>query len=439
MLKKGNICKLKGKDVEPVDVVMGGSPCQNISSSGNGRGLDGDESRLFFEQMRLICEMREVWNAPRFMVWENVANIFACNMGCDFRSVLAETVKIVDRTAGVAFLAGGVPGDGWKKAGALIGPSWSVAWRLTNARYFGVPQSRRRIAVVADFDGATAPDILFGTKPLEGRPARPVMFNRFTGKEWEDAADEVMRHSGYGDGPEVPVEVRIVDYLEPYAGRETYLTVKACKWILNSAEKRNKTIDQNLKAGIEGNIIFDPRQNGLPEGNPVIVETLRVSRYAEYTPGTYSGALRASGADFGVGSECLVVIRFEKDGVVPIYLVRHLSITECERIQGFPDGWTDIGAWTSPKGKVYLETPLSLRGKAIGNSFALPQWRDILRGIYEKSKEKTMASLFDGIGGAPFIWKELGGKTVWNSEIETFPSEVTRIRFGGNLHTDLEL
>ena len=124
MIQKGDICRLKGSEMEPVDVVIGGSPCQNISISGNGMGLDGGESKLFFEQMRLISEMRQAGNFPKFMIWENVSNIYACNMGCDFRSVLAETVKVTCRQAGVAFLAGGVPKDGWKKAGALIGENW---------------------------------------------------------------------------------------------------------------------------------------------------------------------------------------------------------------------------------------------------------------------------------------------------------------------------
>ena len=88
MLQLGDICLLQGAEVEPVDLIIGGSPCQNISISGNGTGLGGIESRLFFEQMRVIREMREAGGFPRYMVWENVANIFSCNSGNDFRRVL---------------------------------------------------------------------------------------------------------------------------------------------------------------------------------------------------------------------------------------------------------------------------------------------------------------------------------------------------------------
>ena len=429
MIQKGDICRLKGSEMEPVDVVIGGSPCQNISISGNGMGLDGGESKLFFEQMRLISEMRQAGNFPKFMIWENVSNIYACNMGCDFRSVLAETVKVTCRQAGVAFLAGGVPKDGWKKAGALIGENWSVAWRLTNARFFGVPQSRRRIALVADFDGTTAPDILFGMKPLEGKPVRPVMFRKFENGTWNDAPGEVLKHSDYGEAPLEAREVPLTEILDPYADREFYLTVKACEGIFKRAEKRHKTISPYLRLGMNGNIKTDPRNNGLPEGVPVVVETLHHNGFGDYRAGDFSSALKASGGDVGFGSECLVVMRFDREEGAPQYAVRRLSVTECERAQGFPDNWTDIGAWTAPGGKFYPESPLSYRGKALGNSIALPQWEYVLKGILERSEHKTLGSLFDGIGGFPLIWRTLGGEAVWNSEIEPFPSCVTEVRF----------
>lgn len=111
------------------------------------------------------------------------------------------------------------------------------------------------------------------------------------------------------------------------------------------------------------------------------------------------------------------------------YSVRRLTPLECERLQGFPDGWTDIGEWTDSKGKAH-KTSDSARYKALGNSIALPPWRYVLSGVMEYcGGEKTMASLFDGIGGFPLIWRELGGNTVWASEIEEFPIAVTKKHF----------
>ena len=106
---------------------------------------------------------------------------------------------------------------------------------------------------------------------------------------------------------------------------------------------------------------------------------------------------------------------------------------ECERLQGFPDGWTDIGTWTDTKGKKH-ETADSARYKALGNSIALPFWRFLLRRISaEYLTPPTMCSLFDGIGGFPLIWESINGKgtAVWASEIEEFPIAVTKFNFGG--------
>lgn len=115
------------------------------------------------------------------------------------------------------------------------------------------------------------------------------------------------------------------------------------------------------------------------------------------------------------------------------YIVRRLTPMECERLQGFPDGWTDIGTWTDTKGKKH-ETADSARYKALGNSIALPFWRFLLRRISaEYLAPPTMCSLFDGIGGFPLIWESINGKgtAVWASEIEEFPIAVTKYHLGG--------
>jgi DNA (cytosine-5)-methyltransferase 1 len=116
------------------------------------------------------------------------------------------------------------------------------------------------------------------------------------------------------------------------------------------------------------------------------------------------------------------------------YIVRRLTPLECERLQGYPDGWTDIGEWVDSKGKKHKEAD-SPRYKALGNSIAIPPWKWVLKRLcacYER--DATMASLFDGIGGFPYIWEQLNGKgsCLWASEIEEFPMAVTKLRFGGN-------
>ena len=167
----GDICKINGAEIEPVDVITAGSPCQDLSVAGKRAGLAGERSGLFMEQMRIIKEMREHDAAsgradefirPRYMVWENVPGALSSNKGEDFRAVLEETVKIVQEDADIP----GPPKGGWPYSGCIMGDGWSVAWRIHDAQFWGVPQRRKRIALVADFGGRSASEILFVRKGL---------------------------------------------------------------------------------------------------------------------------------------------------------------------------------------------------------------------------------------------------------------------------------
>jgi len=172
----GDITQIKGSEVPIVDIVCGGSPCQDLSVAGKRAGLDGERSGLFMEQIRIIKEMRDYDRAikgadvdirlvrPRYMVWENVPGAFSSNKGEDFRCVLEETVRIVCKNAVIPLPRGGK----WTPSGCIMGDGWSVAWRVHDAQFWGVPQRRKRIALVADFGGSSAPEILFERKGLSG-------------------------------------------------------------------------------------------------------------------------------------------------------------------------------------------------------------------------------------------------------------------------------
>ena len=169
----GDITKISGYDAPTVNVIIGGSPCQDLSVAGKRAGLSGERSGLFMEQIRIIKEMREkdarsgrTGDAirPRFMVWENVPGAFSVNKGRDFAAVLEETIRVAEPEAPDI----PVPCKGWSTAGCYMGDGWSVAWRVLDAQYWGVPQRRRRIALVADFGGQSAPEILFKPTSLSG-------------------------------------------------------------------------------------------------------------------------------------------------------------------------------------------------------------------------------------------------------------------------------
>ena len=160
----GDISAMDGGKIEPVDIITFGSPCQDMSVAGKRSGLDGSRSSLFYEAVRIIKEMRSATNGkyPRYIVWENVPGAFSSNGGQDFKAVLEAVIGIVEENAEVPAPTQG----GWPYADLYLGDGWSLAYRTLDAQFWGVPQRRRRIFLVADFAGGSAPDILFKSEGL---------------------------------------------------------------------------------------------------------------------------------------------------------------------------------------------------------------------------------------------------------------------------------
>ena len=163
----GDVSGISGADLEPVDIITFGSPCQDLSIAGKRSGLDGSRSGLFFEAVRIVKEMREKTHGekPRFIVWENVPGAFSSNKGEDFKAVLEEVIRIKEQEAPPL----PPPEKGrWPYADCYLGDGWSVAYRVLDARYWGVPQRRARIFLVADFAGGRAPEVLFKSEGVSG-------------------------------------------------------------------------------------------------------------------------------------------------------------------------------------------------------------------------------------------------------------------------------
>lgn len=454
----GDITNLDGATIEQVWCVTGGSPCQDLSIAGKRAGLAGARSGLFMEQIRVIKEMREHdkqlgWAGelirPRYMVWENVPGALSSNKGRDFAAVLEETIRIVEPEApGIE-----VPAKGWPTWGGYrdVDGRWSVAWRVHDAQYWGVPQRRRRIALVADFGGDTAHEILFERKGVSGNPeSRGEAWERPAGGA-EAGASYAVRIMGGRDGGGKGALIQTEKPGTLGTGNDQTIF---CYGI--SAYESNAMKSSNPKSGVY--VADTSRTIDLNGGNPacnqggiaVVQRAYQMQGFGDYREADVASSCKqrdykdSTDLVIGIDGECNAYI--EQYGTLRAHasggaeetlmhrmVVRRLTPLECERLQGFPDGWTDIGDYTDSTGK-QRKTSDSARYKALGNSIALPFWRWMFGRMAAYLPDgATLGSLFDGIGGFPLCWEDVhgAGTAIWASEIEEFPIAVTKKRFGG--------
>lgn len=409
--------------------ITGGSPRQDLSIAGKRAGLAGARSGLFMEQVRIVKEMREADKRngrtgdmvrPRYLVWENVVGAFSSNKGKDFAAVLEEIIKIVEPEApGIE-----VPEKGWSTWGGYhdeMGGRWSVVWRTHDAQYWGVPQRRRRISVVADFGGDTASEIQFDPKSLPGDIAE-------SGASGEGPAEAA--ESGFN-----PAVRDVTTYCLQGNGIDRADTA-GCNgrgWRENACYMLN-TIDRPAVVAPAVALDMTHACDVIREcGEQVPALQARMGTGGNQVPLTYQmngfGDYRAAEC----ASSCKQRdFKDSTDLAITNMVVRRLTPMERERLQGFPDHWTDIGEWTDGKGKRHKPSD-SPRYKALGNSIALPFWGWMLRRMARYLPEgATLGSLFDGIAGFPLIWERIHGRGTarWASEIEPFPIAVTKKWFG---------
>lgn len=420
----GDITKIHGDQIEPVDCITFGSPCQDLSIAGRRAGLAGGRSGLFVDAVRIIKEMRKATNGmyPTFAIWENVPGAFSSNGGEDFRAVLEELARIEQPDVSIPRPSGR---EGrWSKAGAIAGNGWSLAWRQLDAQYWGVPQRRKRIALVVDFRGQRATEILFERTSLSGNPDESI-------KAWK-AASGSSQASPFGrdrGGNSYTLKIR-----SGCSGGGKGALVQTEKSATLST-LQDQTLFQPVVYDACGNgdgkivpTITDDHENRITDYTAIAIErhTFNEQSFSHYKESRKCSTLKAKAGNIGNGSECLVAEKTVR------WIVRRLTPVECERLQGYPDGWTDIGEWVDSKGKKhkYADSP---RYKALGNSIALPQWFWIAQKMKPYlSTSAMLGSLFDGIGGFPLVWQKTygNGTARWASEIEDFPIAVTKRRFG---------
>ena len=454
----GDITKINWFEVEPVDCVTGGSPCQDLSVAGKRAGLAGERSGLYMEQIRCIKELRQrdiqsgrtgAMVRPRWMVWENVPGAFSSNGGKDFAAVLEEAVKIVEPQAPPI----PVPDKGWPSAGCLsdVDGRWSIAWRVHDAQFWGVPQRRRRIALVCDFGGMSASEVLFERKGLRGDitesgtaregiagaaeagTSYAVSIND-KATRWQGGG-ESRNHDGSGNGLGIGKDgdpsptLTAGDRHGVMCGNQVPLTYGIGNGQAHEAMTMAQEVSQTLNTMHDKQAILYQPKSAMEENwaESKIKNAIRAGE------SKVSHAVMCEDVSHTLRAKANCAYR-EDTETYPVQnmMVRRLTPMECERLQGYPDGWTDIGEWTDSKGKKHQTSDTS-RYKALGNSIALPFWYWMMQNMAEYLPEKpTLGSLFDGIGGFPLCWERIHGKGTarWASEIEDFPMAVTKKRFG---------
>lgn len=454
-----------------------------MSQAGKREGLAGERSGLFLEMIRVITEMREATNGeyPKFAIWENVRGAFSSSKGEDFRCVLERFARIVEPDVSIPRPSG--KNGKWQKSGAISGNGWSLAWRLFDAKYWGVAQRRQRIALVMDFGGQRASEILFERTSMSGDSCESIpAWKTFTRTPEASVAgydrmveprnsvtggaeSEGTRRSGReGIGRVLESDHRETSTRCTEPAAYTLKIRSGCegggKGALVQTEL-SATIstlqDQTLICLVENPSLHNSKQKISPVvfeshsqdarytqqgdtsptctaqwgtgGNnmPLVVEkkAFAMQRIGEYKESEHASTMKSR--DYKDATDLIA----EKETKNLRWIVRRLTPLEDERLQGFPDGWTDIGDWIDENGKKH-KTSDAARYKALGNSIALPQWYWIFQKMKPYIGENpTLGSLFDGIGGFPLVFQSTYGEgtAIWGSEIDSFCVAVTKKHF----------
>lgn len=334
----GDVSKVKGGEIEPVDIITFGSPCQDMSIAGKRAGLKhadmGDDettrSGLFLEAIRIIKEMREATNGvyPRYAIWENVPGAFNSNRGEDFRTVLEEFIRVKEKDA----VMPDVPKAGWPYADCYSGNGWSLAYRVFDAQYWGVPQRRRRIYLVADFRGQRAGEILLKPEGLRRNSAQSGTHGQETAR---CAKNSVGTAIGGVDRYNQSFLSGLAQTLRAAGGGDCIPTVLAPVAVYCH---QGNGIDRADTAGCNGKGVCEDKCYTLNTIDRHAV-CFPQQTYNKFIQEDIEATLKASGGTYGGGSENLVA----EQSFSPIrYIVRRLTPTECARLQGFPDRWGEI-------------------------------------------------------------------------------------------------
>jgi len=449
----GSVTELKGDEIQPVDIITFGSPCQGLSTAGQRKGLKDDRSGLFMEAIRIIDEMRLATNGkyPTFIIWENVPGTFSSADGADFRTVLEKVTK-----TNIPMPASGR----WASAGMVRGGAVDTAWRVLDAQFWGVPQRRKRIYLIGDFGGQRAGEILFKSESLlgyspkskgerseiAGQPTDSLRAESSRGGEvlgldfahadsvvrtFADKSPVLLQNMGSAGG-QIPCimheERTVAGFIEKKSIiplRDEVTRNKASNGLgigkaggpcptLTTADVHSVFYEAYQHHGYresDTSGTLTAGQNNTVRGDtPLVVTDKRAfeeNQHGGYRETEINGTLRAVGGSYDGGSETIVAESQRTKENTPskpksikdilkkavqkvVYIIRRLIPIECERLQGYPDDWTRYGA----DGTEIADTA---RYKAIGNSICVfcaeRVYLGILDALAEVSDERENESL----------------------------------------------
>lgn len=365
----GDIQAIHGNDIPPVDIITFGSPCQDLSIAGKRQGLDGKKSNLFYEAIRIVKEMRKKTNGtrPRYIIWENVPGAFSSNKGEDFRCVLESICQIKDIQTSIP------SASKWSNSGEIMGGTFSLAWRVLDARYFGVPQRRRRIFLVADFNGQCAREILFDQESVSGDFETSKITRKTTAKDFRTGTTICLNDHG---GERMDITNEYTPTLRAKGNRAPFVFEnhgQDCRF--KGPLDIGPTLGANL--GLGGNnqplvvnaMTYDIRLTSENTRN------IRASIYETKTSRTID--IGGNNPDRNQGGLAVVystsknshhtIANTDEVGTLvasdykdpPIInernlKVRRLTPTECGRLQGFPDNWCENLAIENPSDEDFI-------------------------------------------------------------------------------------
>lgn len=426
MVHLGDITKMNGAEIEPVDVITFGSPCQNLSIAGNGKGLAGQESSLFFEAIRVIQEMRCATNGrfPQIVIWENVYGAFSSTQGEDFRTVIETLWKICEGNDSVPRYAEDKQGrQKWPHTGFVLGDYSSIAWRGLDAQGWGVPQRRKRVFVVLDLGGQCAGRILFEREGLRrdfkkvrrtGQTVRPTsetspvehyrvyaVENHAQDSRVSLRPDNTVQTlagrmgTGGGNVPLVLVPCFGQASYDEYAPTEQAVTLKATGG--NYGGGTETLVLEPIGAdfynqAITGGVMMTlaaarPDHHHLPCA--LIPYTLKIRSGCE---GGGKGALiqEDKSATLSCNNDQTLFVPTQTENGEVIYLARKLTPTECASLQGFEKDWCAL-----------VPHKDSAEYKMWGNGMAFPCMLYIMEGVQEVLAERYLDNLFGGDTAEP--------------------------------------